>query len=116
MSITTAAMACHEANRIYCETLGDFSQLPWRDAPAWQRESAIAGARAVALDPDRKAADSHASWLAHKIKDGWVYGEVKDPDASPPTHPCMVPFEDLSPEQQMKDHLFLVVAKLNLGR
>lgn len=115
MTVTSAAMACHEANRIYCEMIGDNSQLPWSEAPAWARASAIDGVNAVAIDPDRQAGASHVGWMAHKEKDGWVYGEVKDPDATPPTHPCMVPFEELPPEQQLKDYLFLVVAKLNLG-
>jgi hypothetical protein len=36
-----------------------------------------------------------------------VYGEVKD--AEKKTHPCIVPYKDLPPEQQAKDHLFKAV-------
>jgi hypothetical protein len=35
-----------------------------------------------------------------KVKDGWVYGEVKDVEAK--THPCIVPFDALSVEQTDK--------------
>lgn len=52
---------------------------------------------------------SHDNWMAEKVVAGWVYGEVKDPDASPPTHPCLVPFGDLPPEQQFKDVLFRTI-------
>jgi hypothetical protein len=47
--------------------------------------------------------------MAEKVAAGWVYGEVKDPDAKPPTHPCIVPFEELPPEQQFKDVLFKTI-------
>jgi hypothetical protein len=43
--------------------------------------------------------------MADKIKEGWVYGFVKDPVSK--THPCIVPYEELPEEQQMKDHLFV---------
>lgn len=113
-TIVQAAQACHEANRIYCESIGDFSQVAWEDAEPWQRESAIAGVRAVHLDPHRPPAASHEGWLAHKKAEGWKYGEFKDPEKK--THPCMVPWEVLPTEQQMKDIIFLTVAKLALGK
>lgn len=114
MSVIAAAKACHEANRIYCASIGDHNQPRWEEAPAWQQSSAIAGVRAVIADPLRGPGASHESWLEHKLKDGWVYGPVKDPDAEPPTHPCMVPFLELPMEQRMKDVLFLTVAKMTL--
>lgn len=106
--ITKIARVCHEANRAYCQSLGDDSQLPWDSAPEWQRLSAVDGVR-HAEDPNAKAEDSHKSWLAGKQRDGWKYGPVKDPDRK--EHPCMVPFEELPPEQQRKDVLFLAVAR-----
>ena len=42
-----------------------------------------------------------------KVKDGWVYGEVKDTIAK--THPCLVPFEQLPEFQQKKDKLFRAI-------
>ena len=41
--VATIAIICHEANKIYCESLGDNSQESWEDAPEWQRASAIDG-------------------------------------------------------------------------
>lgn len=104
------AYICHEANRAYCASVGDDSQLPWDKAPEWQKESAIAGVRFVYANPSAPASANHDSWSAVKVADGWVYGEEKNPDATPPTHPCLVPFEDLPPQQQFKDVLFRTVA------
>jgi hypothetical protein len=47
--------------------------------------------------------------MAQKVRDGWVYGELKDPDATPPTHHCMVPFDELPKVQQIKDALFRAI-------
>lgn len=98
------ARVAHEANRAYCLTLGDESQLPWDDAPDWQRKSAINGVQFHANNPDAKPADSHASWVREKEADGWTYGPVKDPALK--QHPCMVPYEELPIEQRRKDALF----------
>lgn len=51
---------------------------------------------------------SHDSWMRQKVADGWVFGEVKDPEAK--THPCMVPFDELPRDQQFKDRLFRTIA------
>ena len=104
-----AARTAHEANRIYCQGLGDFSQPEWANAPDWQKNSAIAGVLAVAANPGITPAEQHEDWLAHKEADGWVYGETKDAEAK--THPCMVPYTDLPKEQQTKDHLFGAIVR-----
>lgn len=116
LSISAIAEMCHEVNRAYCASQGDHSQVPWADAPAWQVASALAGVRGALADPDRKPGASHESWLAHKEKDGWVWGEIKDPEANPPTHPSMVPFEELSPAEKAKDFLFLAVVNTCRGK
>lgn len=102
--IETVARICHEANRLYCLGLGDTSQPHWDEAPEWQRDSAIAGVRFHMEHPGAPASLSHDEWMKHKLADGWKYGPEKDPEKK--EHPCMVPFEELPPEQQFKDHLF----------
>jgi hypothetical protein len=101
------ARVCHEVNRVWCEYNGDTSQPAWEDAPKWQQDSAIAGVRFVVGNPEAGDSASHESWMREKVTEGWVYGEVKDPEAK--THPCMVPFEELPPEQQFKDRLFRTI-------
>lgn len=102
--IITCAMTAHEVNRAYCAGLDDDSQVPWADAPQWQKDSAVLGARFTLDNPDAGDSASHDSWLAEKARDGWVHGDTKDPDAK--THPCIVPFDELPLEQQIKDELF----------
>lgn len=114
--VEATAAVCHAVNRAYCESQGDHSQPNWKDAPDWQRESAIKGVRFALEHPDAKPSDSHESWLAEKSADGWTYGPIKDPAAK--QHPCFVPYDELPPAQKAKDYLFLGVVRAlipNLG-
>jgi hypothetical protein len=104
--VERVAALCHEVNRAYCTSLGDTSQPAWADAPDWQKDSAMNGVR-FHMENETTPADSHVNWLAQKVADGWVYGEVKDPIAK--THPCMVAYELLPQEQRAKDYLFKAV-------
>lgn len=101
------AKIAHEVNRAWCAFNGDLSQPAWEDAPEWQRSSAINGVAFHRANPDAGDSASHDSWMAEKLGDGWVYGEVKDPEAK--THPCIRPFEELPADQQFKDRLFRTI-------
>lgn len=105
-AIMTIARQCHEANRIYCESIGDNSQRPWIDAPEWQKVSAISGVKNILAGAT--AEQSHENWMKDKTADGWSYGEVKDAEAK--THPAMLPYDQLPAEQRVKDHIFRSVA------
>lgn len=98
------AMVAHEVNRAYCQSLGDNSQVAWDEAPDWQRKSALMGVDMHTANPQATPAESHASWMAEKVANGWVYGETKDEKAK--QHPCMLPYDELSPEQRAKDYVF----------
>jgi RyR domain-containing protein len=97
------AGVCHEANRAYCLSLGDASQLPWDQAPDWQRNSACHGVLGILCNGNTPE-QSHEGWMREKTAAGWKHGPVKDPEKL--EHPCMVPYDQLPPEQQRKDHLF----------
>lgn len=103
------AIICHEANRAYCDSIGDPSQKSWAAAPEWQRESAIKGVMWRLANMDAPASASHDSWLEEKRRTGWKYGPTKNPETK--EHPCFVPFEELPPEQQAKDELFTAIVK-----
>lgn len=107
--ILAIAAVAHAANAEYCRGLGDDSQPSWDNAPQWQRQSAIDGVEFHLTNPDAGDSASHDNWMAEKVEAGWVYGEEKNPEASPPTHPCIVPFDELPPEQQAKDRLFRAI-------
>ena len=101
--IEVIARVCHEANRAFCHSLGDFSQETWDVAPEWQRDSARKGVE-FHLNGNHSAFASHDSWMREKLEMGWTYGPVKNPQKK--QHPCIVPFDLLPKEQQMKDYLF----------
>lgn len=101
--IEACARAAHEANRAYCLALGDTSQPAWESAPDWQRSSAMNGVAGVLNGNTPR--QSHEGWLAEKKAMGWKYGPVKDPEKK--EHPCFVPYDELPPEQQAKDHVFV---------
>lgn len=113
-SLTDIARICHEANRGYCAALGDTSQLPWADAPQWQKDSAIKGVQFIFDNPDASPSASHESWLEEKRQTGWSYGPVKDADKR--EHPCFVPYDQLPVEQRAKDYIFGAVARAMLER
>ena len=107
MKILEIAEVCHQVNKAYCESQGDFSQKEWRNAPYWQKESAINGVKLQRQNLAAGSAMSHESWMKEKIYAGWVYGEIKDPVKK--THPCIVPFNELPKSQQAKDYIFRAV-------
>lgn len=113
VSMHDIAKVCHEVNRVFCKSIGDMSQLPWEEAEQWQRTSAFAGVRFRLENPTSPASAQHDNWMADKIRDGWVYGELKDATAK--THPCLVPYEQLPKEQQTKDALFMAVVSAMSG-
>lgn len=109
MKVEQIAEVAYETNRIYCQTIGDFSQPRWIDAPKWQRDSAINGVQFHIDNPEAGCSGSHENWLKEKEVDGWKYGEVKDPEKK--EHPCFVPYEELPENQKVKDALFVGVVR-----
>ena len=101
------AEVCHEVNRAYCQALGDDSQVPWSEAPAWQKDSAVSGVRMHQDNPDATAAMSHECWLSEKTEAGWKHGRLKSETLK--THPCMVPFNELPVDQKAKDYIFRAI-------
>jgi hypothetical protein len=109
MNIENIAKIAHEANKAYCQTIGDNSQPAWEDAPEWQRTSAVNGVKFHLDHPDSQPEDSHWSWLEVKKADGWKYGPVKDPEKK--EHPCYVPYAELPEAQRIKDYIFTGIVK-----
>lgn len=114
--IDHAARVAHETNRAWCVANGDDSQPSWEEAPEWQKSSAVNGVMFHMSNPEAGDSASHDSWMAEKVAAGWVYGDVKDPDATPPTHPCIVPFEQLPKHQQIKDAIFRSIVHAIMGK
>lgn len=51
-NVEMIAKICHEANRAYCQALGDNSQVPWGEAPDWQKQSAVKGVEFHLSNPE----------------------------------------------------------------
>lgn len=102
--ILKIAVAAHENNKAFCESIGDDSQKDWNDAPDWQRESSVKQVKFHLDNPQAPASSSHDSWMQEKIDNGWVYGPERDNDKK--IHPCIVPFDELPTDQQLKDYIF----------
>lgn len=111
--VLSVAMMCHEANKELCEIYGDMSQKSWNEAEQWQRNSAINGVMFALENPHAGSSAQHDAWVADKEADGWVYGETKDPEKK--THPCMVSYDQLPPEQRAKDLLFRSIVQSALA-
>lgn len=109
VSVEGIARLAHEINRVYCESMFDFSQKSWDDSPDWQRESCINGVQFLIDNPDATPEKSHANWCKVKLADGWSYGKVKN--AVDKTHPCLVDYTQLPDKQQAKDKFFHTVVR-----
>jgi hypothetical protein len=109
VKVKDIARVVHEANRVYCQSIGDYSQETWLFAPLWQKESAEAGVLHIIDDPLSTPEEIHNHWVETKIKDGWTYGILKDPELK--EHPCIVPYENLPEEQKTKDKLFGTIVR-----
>ena len=109
MNTIQVAELAHEANRAYCQAIGDDSQVQWNDAPDRQKDSAINGVIFHLENPDSTPENSHESWLQQKASEGWKYGDVKDADKK--EHPCFVPYNDLPVDQKAKDYIFRAIVK-----
>ena len=107
------ARICHAVNRVYCQSIGDWSQPAWENALEWQKDSAIEGVKYLFHNPEASPEDSHNCWVATKEVHGWTYGLAKDAGAK--THPCMVPYAQLPEEQKVKDELFHSIVKAYIG-
>lgn len=105
--VEAIARVCHQVNKAYCASQGDYSQPDWEQAPEWQKSSARTGVVLHLNNPDAGPKASHDSWLAQKAEEGWSYGAYKDPEAK--KHPCFVPFEDLPQSHQAKDFIFRAI-------
>lgn len=107
MKVEDIAKICHEANRAYCESLGDFSQVPWEVSPAWQQESTIHGVEHRLKNPGLTPEQNHTNWANEKLRQGWTYGPKKD--AVRKIHPGLLPYSELPDHIKTKDKIFLSV-------
>lgn len=57
--------------------------------------------------------EAHQSWMDAYYKMGWTYGDVRD--TAKKTHPDLLPFDELTKDEQDKDAIFLAFVWLVKG-
>jgi hypothetical protein len=110
--VESTARACHEANKMYCESIGDTSQVTWDAASEVVKQAAYSGVIFALENPDVTPEQMHMNWKRDKIKAGWIYGPVKNEVTR--THPCLVNYEDLPEDQRVKDDILIMVVQMSL--
>ena len=66
------AKLCHEVNRVYCQSIDDYSQPSWDDASDGQKDSAIDGVKSLIKNPSFTAQQMHENWIRHKTANKWI--------------------------------------------
>jgi hypothetical protein len=110
MDIYKIARICYEVNRAYCQSIGDYSDLPWEESSENRKNSYFEGIRFNIRYPNAGPAGLHNSWISNKLHEGWKYGPVKDPEKK--EHPCLLPYDQLPAEQKSKDFIFCALVRL----
>jgi hypothetical protein len=94
--VERVAEVVHEANRTWDKVRGVPPGPAWEQADDWQREAAMKDVRLTLAGAP--ASQLHEAWRQRKLAQGWKPGAVKDRQAK--TDPMLVPFTDLSREDQ----------------
>lgn len=108
--IELTTRVAHEVNRVYCQSHGDHSHLPYYETPEIITTSTKKGVVNQLLNgPGLSPRESHEAWCQYKLNEGWVYGEVKDVEKK--THPNLVDYDDLPESEKFKDVLFTTICE-----
>lgn len=99
------ARAAYGVNRAYRVAIGEPGGPEWHAAPEETRNSTIRGVEYRHAHPDATPEEMHRAWASDKLARGWTRGEVASTLLK--THPNLVQWESLPPEQRAKDAIFL---------
>ena len=75
-----------------------------------QLESLLNGIEYLEENPECTPEENHNNWMKEKIRQGWVYGDVKDFELK--THPDLIPFDELPVVEQRKDISDAIIHKM----
>jgi hypothetical protein len=74
------------------------------------KPSTLEGVKHLLASPHLTPEQMHENWCATKLAQGYRCGPVKCHRSR--LHPCLVSYDELPPEQRIKDHLFHAIVKL----
>ena len=63
----------------------------------------------IIKNPDITGEKIHNDWANYKIKNGWKYG--RQTDRKNKIHNCLIPFDELTPLQKLKDDVIITIIK-----
>jgi len=107
------AKVIHSANVAYVDAIGGRTVNPsWEEAREEQRDSLIKAVASTIVNPLTPQI-SHEQWCVTREKEGWTR-DLKY-DFNRKTHPNMVPFDQLTPEEQFKPYLYMGIASIFCG-
>lgn len=101
------AAAAHDIYRVYCRATGDYSVLPWKEAPDWQRDLTEHAVRSILEDPEIEPSSVHREIVAFLRSQGWVSGERHCPRLK--TDPYLVAYLDLPLKERLRPEFFKTV-------
>ena len=112
MKLEQISELCYEVNRAICAATGDpsFTVNSWDTAESYQKSAVRTGVANQLNDPAGTPEESHKRWCEYMRSEGWVFDAAKDVEQK--THPCLVPFSELPPEQRVKDCVFLAIVNV----
>lgn len=109
MDVWSVARVVHAALREYESLTHGDDNPPWDELSDEIRWAYIHGVLNVNERADITPEELHENWVENKLRHGWTYGLVKN--FLTKTHPCLVPYEELSTVEKGKAILFIAVAK-----
>ena len=97
----------HDVNNAIRVHFGEKADPPLNELSKEVLVGKLNGIKKVIENPGITPEMMHKEWMDSHIKDGWVYGEVKDFEKK--THPCLIPYEELPENQRLKDRIFVAL-------
>jgi len=98
---------CHEVHRAYCKEINSKTQPEWVNITNQHKEVILNSVKQILDGKINSPDESHNNFIKVKEEQGWVYSEKYSIENK--TNPRLVPFENLSSKDRMKEILFFTI-------
>lgn len=103
MKLQQIAKVCHAAVQAFSETMGEY--IPsWSQLDATGKMDRIQGVKWRTENLHLSPRKVHEAWRKEMMDNGWKYGPKTN--SAKKLHSGLVEYDELSPEQQLKDRLY----------